>query len=164
MNFLAKMKKHPGGQYLCFRDDLGTEGCLGKIVLEYHKTALELKVETYGKDAADLSLINYHKIAALYICAFLKYQPFYFDECAPKKFETCLYTRLANEYFIIAFLEAIFKGWNDDFDAVLSLDPEFKIRFIKYLYRYKQNIALLDPVSFSEILNFIEQKYFHRTK
>ena len=95
---------------------------------------------------------------------YLKYRLFYFDvPDETKYFEVCLYTKLANEYFIIAFLESIFRGWNNDFDGLLILDPIYKGNFIKELYRYKNDINLLDPVSFSNTLYLIEQLYFRRS-
>jgi len=161
LNFLTKMQQFPGGHSLCFKDGLGTIETPGEIVREYHATAIKFKAEMYG-DNADYSLINYHKIAALYIRAFLKCRPFYFDNPdETKNFRPCIYTKLANEFFSIPFLEAIFKGWNDDFDGLLSLDPMYKFNFIKQLYRYKNNIDLLDPVALSEIIHFIEQQYFY---
>jgi len=164
MDFLAKIKEYPGGRFLCFNDALGTKENPGSIVKEYHETAQKFKVEIYGENA-DLALINYHKIAALYIRSFLKYRLFYFDvPDETKYFDVCLYTKLANEYFVIAFLESIFRGWNNDFDGLLVLDPVYKDNFIKELYRYKKDIELFDPVSFSNTLFLIEQLYFHRAR
>ena len=45
-----------------------------------------------------------------FLC-FNKYRLFYFDvPDETKYFDVCLYTKLANEYFVIAFLESIFRG------------------------------------------------------
>ena len=158
------MRKFKGGQFLNFNDGLGTEDNPGKIVLEYHESAVKFKVETYG-NIASLSHINYHKIAAFYIRSFLKYRLFSLEiPKEPKNIEVSLYAKLANEYFVIDFLEAIFMAWNNDFNGVLSLDPVYKDTFIKHLYRYSKDIALLDPITFSDIISFIEQKYFYRSK
>jgi len=99
-----------------------------------------------------------------FLC-FNKYRLFYFDvPDETKYFDVCLYTKLANEYFVIAFLESIFRGWNNDFEGMLVLDPIYKDNFIKELYRYKKDIELFDPVPFSNTLFLIEQLYFHRTR
>ena len=116
----------------------------------------------YGDDT-ELSRMNYHKIAALYIRAFLKYQPFYLDPPALlKEYESCKYTVLANEYFSFSYLAAIFRGWNKDFYGVLALDKPSKETLIKLLYRYKNNLDLLDPITLSVIIEYIEKNYFHR--
>jgi hypothetical protein len=157
------MRTYPGGEFLHFNDGLGTEENPGEIVVEYHKTAVMFKTETYGENAVH-SHINYHKIAAFYIRSFLKFKPFVLDKpkCL-KEGEISLYVKLANEYFIIAFLEAIFRAWNNDFNGLLSLDPVYKDTFIKHLFRYGKNINLLDPITLADVISFIEQKYFYRS-
>ena len=163
-DFLKNLQKHPGGRFLQFKDDLGTAEKPGRIVEEYHKSALLLKDEIFGANS-NRSYIDYHKIAALYIRSFLKFKPFYLD--IPKEtnaVELCLLTKLPNEYFSIPFLEAIFRAWNDDFDGLLRLDKNYRDNFIKLLYHYKSNIDSLDPISFSNTIYLIERQYFHCSK
>lgn len=160
-DFLKYLKKHPGGNFLCFRDDLGTAEKPGRIVVEYHKTAKLLKNDIFGKDS-NQSYIDYHKIASLYIRSFLKYKPFYLDiPKETKNIELCLQVKLANEYFSIPFLETIFRAWNNNFNGLLRLDQQYRDNFIKLLYHYKNNIGSLDPLAFSNTIYLIEQQYFH---
>jgi hypothetical protein len=129
-------------------------------VKEYHRTVSILKKEIYGENAG-YEKINHHKIAALYIRAFLKYQPFYLDiPDETKNYKTCYYTELANEYFIIDYMEAIFKAANNDFDGELQMDPDHKVDFIKLLYSYKKDISKLDPLALADIIGLIEKQYF----
>jgi hypothetical protein len=156
-------QNRPGGRFIKFRDNLGTTEKPGKIVREYHKTVKILKDKIFTKNA-DQSHIDYHKIASLYIRSFLKYKPFYLD--IPKEtnnVELCLQTKLANEYFAIPFLEAVFRAWNDDFERLLRLDENYRDNLIKLLYYYKNNITKFDPVSFSNTIYLIEQHYFQRS-
>jgi len=103
-------------------------------------------------------------IAALYIRSFLKYQPFSLDvPDKTKHYKTCLYTELPNEYFLIDYLEAIFKAGTNDFDGKLQMDPDYKFDFIKNLYRYKKDLSKLDPLSLSNTVFLIEEKYFIRS-
>jgi hypothetical protein len=71
---------------------------------------------------------------------------------------------LANEYFVIPFLEVIFRAWNDDFEGLLRLDQNYRDNFIKLLHYYKKNIDKLDPLFFSNTLYLIEQQYFQLSK
>jgi len=159
--FLKTMSKHHGGRFLAFRDELlGSIERPGKIVKEYHETASKLKQRIYG-EKADHEKIDHHKIAALYIRSFLKYQLFCFDiPEETKNYKTCYYTELANEYFIIDYMEAIFKAANNDFDGELQMDPDYKVDFIKLLYSYKKDISKLDPLALADIICLIEKQYF----
>jgi len=160
LNFLKNLQKRPGGRFLKFSDEIGTIEEPGRIIKEYHRTVIELKSEIYGGNAENAHM-DHHKIAALYIRSFLKYKPFYFDvPDVTKYFESCLYTQLANEYFSIPFMAALFKSWNNDFEGTLQIDTIYKDNFIKLLYRYKKNINLLDPMALSDLICLIEQQYF----
>jgi hypothetical protein len=164
LEFCKNLQKHPGGRFLKFRDDLGTATQPGKIVKEYHKTVKILKKQIFAKETPQ-SHIDYHKIASLYIRSFLKYKPFYLNiPKETKNVELCLQTMLSNEYFVIPFLEVIFRAWNDDFEGLLRLDRNYRDNFIKLLHYYKNNIDKLDPVSFSNTIYLIEQQYFHLSK
>jgi len=154
------IQKKPGGKFLKFSDEIGDIDHPGRIVKEYHRTAKILKLDIFG-DNVEQSYIDHHKIAALYIRAFLKFRPFYLDiPTATKNPEISMYAKSANEYFIIPYLEAVFKGWNSNFDGVLRIDPVYQDNFIMQLHQYKNNINKLDPTSFSTILFFIEKNYF----
>jgi len=158
--FLKNIKNYPGGKYLCFRDDLGSKENPGIIVKEYHNSVAKLKKEIFSANNAN-ERIDYHKITALYIRSFLKFQPFYLDKPERKEdIEMCLYTKCPNEYFVLLFLEAMFKAWNNDVNGFLIMDPSYQADFIKLLYHYKKNISKLDPVSFSNTVYLIEQQYF----
>jgi len=161
LNFLKILHNRPGGQFLCFREELiGTKENPGKIDEEYRRSAEKLKIEIFGNNAPHEHL-DYHKIAALYIRSFLKYRPFYFDVPDETKFfESCLNTKLANEYFAIVYLTVIFKSWNNDFSGTLMIDAGYKFDFIKLLYSYKNYIDKLDPLSLANIIYMIEKRYF----
>jgi hypothetical protein len=163
-DFYNYLKKCPGGNFLQFRDDIGTIEKPGKIVTEYHRTAIQLKDEIFGQNANQFQM-DHHKIAALYIRSFLMHKPFYLE--IPKASErnpgTCMFTESPNEYFMLPFLQTIFKAWNNDFDGLLCLDPFYKGNFIKLLYRFGNNIDTLDPLSLANIIYLIEQRYFIRS-
>jgi hypothetical protein len=159
--FLKRLKDYPGGRFVRFVDYIGTADYPGKIVKEYHKTAISLKKNIFGNNFNQYN-IDHHKIAALYIRSFLKFQPFTFDvPKETKEYEMCLQTKLPNEYFLLVFLEAVFRAWNDDFEGFLVLDKNYKNNFIKLLYHYKKNINSLDPLTFSNTIYLIEKQYFH---
>jgi hypothetical protein len=163
-DFLKYLQKQPGGKFLRFQDNLiGTEENPGSIVEEYNKTVCSLKAEIFGKDA-DQSHIDYHKIASLYIRSFLMYKPFCVDiPEGTKNIDWVLITKRPNEYFSIAFLEAIFQSWNERFelDGLLRMNPSYRCDFIKLLYRYGKDINKLDPLSLSNIIFLIEKCYFN---
>ena len=48
-------------------------------------------------------------------------------------------------------------------DGSLEIDPNYRNDFIKLLFRYKEDISLLDPLSFSNTIFLIEQKYFRNS-
>jgi len=159
--FLSLVSKNcPGGCYLRFRDEIGTIEKPGKIVKEYHRTASLLKVEIFGEYALQ-QYIDHHKIIALYIRSFLKYQPFFLKLPDPTKYyKTCKYTQLPNEYFLIDYIETIFKAANNDIHGELLMDPAYEEDFIKLLYGYKKDITKLDPISLAHNIHHIEQQYF----
>lgn len=160
LEFLGKLKSLPGGQYLKFSDELGTIENPGKLVKEYHGTVTILKNEIFKKDAETFN-IDYHKIAAVYIRSFLKFQPFFLD--APGiKIAPCRLVKLANEYFCLPFLEAIFRAFNKDYAGLLELG-NYKDYFIKLLFYYRKNIERLDPLSFAHIIFFVEKEYFYHS-
>jgi hypothetical protein len=159
-SYLKNLQKRPGGRFLKFNDCLGTKEEPGPLVQEYHSTVNKFKVEIFGNNASN-SQIDYHKIAALYIRAFLIHHPFCIDVPDESKyFEVCLYVKLANEYFSIPFLTAMLRAWNHDYTKLLRMTPIYKDNFIKLLYRFKKNPALFDFVSLSNIIYLIEQHYF----
>jgi hypothetical protein len=161
--FLKCLKNFPGGRFVRFIDYIGTEEYPGKIVKEYHKTAIALKKRIFGYDFKEYH-IDHHKIAALYIRSFLKFKPFTIDiPKETKTYELCLQTKLPNEYFSLVFLETIFRAWNNDFEGLLSLNPQYRDNYIKLLNYYKKDIKKLDPVSFSNTIYLIEQQYFQRS-
>ena len=159
-NCLKYFRTLPGGKYLVFSDEIGTAEKPGRIVKEYHKTAKQLKLEVFGNDAKN-SYIDYHKIAALYIRSFLKYKPFFLDIPSTVNAEPCLCVKLANEYFSLAFLEVIFRAWNNNYDGIIEMNKNYRDNFIKILHHYKSDIRRLDPLSFSNIIYLIEHNFFH---
>jgi hypothetical protein len=158
---LRNLQKRPGGRFLRLRDDfIGTKDNPGIIVREYHVSADLLKQEIFSISAQN-SYLDRHKIAALYIRSFLIYQPFFLDIPAETdNKDRCLTTVLSNEYFSIAYLAVLFKGWNKEFDKALQMDARYKFDFIKLLYRYKKDISKLDPLALSNIICLIEKHYF----
>jgi len=160
-NFCEENLNNPGGHYLSFRDLLfGTIKKPGKIVKEYHRTASLLKKAIYG-DKANQEKIDHHKIAALYIRSILKYKPFSLDiPKESKNTETCLLTEFPNEYFIIDFLEAVFKAANNNINGKLVMSRDYEADFIKLLCQYEKNPSSLDPLSLANTICTIEKLYF----
>jgi len=157
------MSKYPGGRYLAFRDDIGTIEKPGRIVKDYHRTASLLKFEIFGSNTYQ-EHIDHHKIIALYIRSFLKYQPFFLDiPDTTKNYKTCRYTQLPNEYFIIDYMETIFKAANNDINGELLMDAAYEDYFIRLLYDYKKNLSKLHPKYFAHDIFHIEQRYFKRS-
>jgi hypothetical protein len=160
-NFQKHFSEYPGGRFLAFRDEyVGTEDKPGKIVKDYHESVDKLKGKIWGPHANE-EHINYHKIAALYILSFLKHKPFCLDiPVETKKPEISWRVKLANEYFSIAFLEAIFKAGNNTIDGELQMDARDESEFIKMLYEHKQKTTILEPLPLAFIIKLIEQSYF----
>jgi hypothetical protein len=166
-NFQKRFSEYPGGRFLVFLDEyigiidkLGTVDKPGKIVKEYHKSVDKLKEKIFGSHA-NIGHIDYHKIAALYILSFLKYKPFCLDIPNETKNPRMSWrVKLANEYFSIAFLEAVFKAGNKTIDKELKIDKKYESEFIKMLYEHKQNKTKLEPLTFAHVIYQIEQKYF----
>jgi hypothetical protein len=160
---LENLQKRPGGQFLRFRGDfLGSIEKPGVIVEEYHASATLLKQELFGNNASNSNL-DHHKIAALYIRSFLMYEPFCLEiPVETKNTERCLNVALANEYFSIAYLATIFKGWNNKYDWSLQMDSKYKFDLIKLLYRYRKDINKLDPLALSNIICLIEKHFFKK--
>ncbi len=159
-NFLRNMQNREGGRFLRFSDAVGTIENPGEIVREYHRTAIKLKLHIFGDNAKDC-YIDYHKIAALYIRAFLKIRPFSIDK--PKETKNpaiSMYAKSANEYFVIPYLSLMFKGWNKNHEGVLRLEQGYRDNFIMLLHQYGKDISKCDPVSFSNTIYLIEQNYF----
>jgi hypothetical protein len=163
-NFFETLQKQPGGRFIVFQGNIGTEQKPGKVVEEYHKSVEKLKKEIFGENA-DQSHIDRHKIAALYIRSFLIHKPLLLNiPKEEKNVKLCLLTKLPNEYLSMLLLTAIFRAWNNDFDGKLRMDPSYKGNFIKLLYHYEKNINSLDPLSLSNTIYLIEQRYFIRSK
>jgi hypothetical protein len=161
-DYLRNLEKRPGSKFVKFRDTLlGTAQNPGPIVQEYHDSATKFKIETYGAHAADAH-IDYHKIAALYIRAFLIHKPFINDPPAHYS-DVSLYAMLPNEYFSILFLDVMFKAWNNDFDGKLRITNPYYGNFIKLLHHFLLSPETLDVVSFSNTIYLIEQQYFIRS-
>jgi hypothetical protein len=151
----------PGGRFLAFHDKyIGTKEKPGRIVKEYHKTATSLKNKIYGSNA-NKEHIDHHKITALYILSFLKYKPFYLDiPNETKKPKECWHVKLANEYFSLPFMEAVFKANNKTTKKELQIEENYKKDFIKMLFEHKENITKLEPLAFADTIYHIEQRYF----
>jgi len=160
IDYLKYQQVKRGCKFLKFSDEIGEIDKPGRIVKEYHRTATILKLNIYGDDAEHKYMDN-HKIAALYIRSFLKYKPFYLDIPSDiKNPEINIYAKSANEYFVIPYLEAVFKGWKSDFDGVLRMEPVYQDSFIRLLYQYTKDIKKIDPASFSNTICLIEKQYF----
>jgi len=159
-DYLKCLNNYPGGRFVRFIDYIGTAENPGKIVKEYHKTVISLKKNLFGINYMNYQ-IDHHKIAALYIRSFLKFQPFVLDiPNETKEYELCLQSKLPNEYFALVFLETVFRAWNDDFEGLLKLDQSYRDSFIKLLYHYKNDIKSLDPLAFSNTIYLIEKQFF----
>jgi len=159
LTFLSYLQKLPGGRYICFNEELiGTDEKPGRIIKEYHRTAIIFKKENFTE------YLDHHKIAALYIRSFLKFCPFYLDVPENMKIpELCLYTSLSNEYFAIILLDTMFKAFSGNINKKLIIEERYKSNFIKILYHYKKDINRLDPLALANIIYLIEQNYFINT-
>jgi len=160
-NFQDRFSKFPGGRFLAFHDKyIGTADNPGRIVKSYHKSVDKLKNKIFSS-SADKEYIDYHKIASLYILSFLEHKPFCLDiPGETKNPKISWYVKLANEYFSLSFLEAVFKAGNNTIDRQLQMDDKYKKDFIKTLYEHKQKTTILEPLSFAHTIFLIEQYYF----
>ena len=160
-NFQKRFSRFPGGRFLAFHDKyVGTADNPGKIVKSYHKSVDKLKDKIFSS-RADKEYIDYHKIAALYILSFLEHKPFCLDiPDETKNPDICWYVELANEYFSIPFLEAVFKAGNNTIDRQLRMPDNYQREFIKMLFEHKEKITILEPLAFAHIIYQIEQNYF----
>jgi hypothetical protein len=160
-DFQRRFSEFPGGRFLVFHDKyIGTVDKPGKIVKGYHKSVDKLKEKMFSP-LANTHNIDYHKIAALYILSFLECKPFRLDiPKETKKPGISWYVMLANEYFSISFLEAVFKAGNNNFKRKLQIAECYKKDYIKMLFEHKQNITKLEPLTFAHVIYHIEQRYF----
>ena len=161
--FLEYLSQLPGGKNLVFKDDLiGYIHKKGLMVEDYNQDLKKLKTDIFGSDSGTFCA-DHHKIAALYIRAFLKHKPFRLDvnaETDPSL--PSLMTKLPNEHFSIVFLATILKAFNakNGIDGELVMDKEYRGNFVKLLYHYRMNTDRLDPLSLSNTIFLIEQRYF----
>jgi len=160
-NFQKRFSKFPGGRFLAFHDKyIGTADNPGRIVKSYHKSVDILKNKIFSS-RANKEYADYHKMASLYILSFLEHKPFFLDiPDETKNPEISWYVELANEYFSIPFLEAVFKAGNNTIDRQMKMNDKYKKDFIKMLYEHKQRITILEPLSFAHTIFLIEQNYF----
>jgi len=160
---LKNLQKHPGGRFLCFRDDyIGTKEKPGVIVKEYHESLRILKKEIY-EEFASTSVVDRHKIIALYIRSFIKHPPFFLDiPVETDNKDRCLNTVLSNEYLSVAYLAVVFKAWDNRYDWELQIDQRYKFDFIKLLYHYKKDINKFDALALSNIICLIEKHFFKK--
>ena len=153
LDFQKRFSEYPGDRFLAFRDKyVGTADKPGRIVKEYHKSVDKLKDKIFTS-RADKEYIDYHKIASLYILSFLKHKPFCLDiPDETKKPRISWRIKLANEYFSIPFLEAVFKAGHNTINRELQMANNYESEFIKMLYEHKQKITILEPLSFAHII------------
>lgn len=159
-DFQKRFIAFPGGRFLAFHDKyIGTADNPGRIVKSYHKSVDKLKNKIFSTHAGK-EYIDYHKIAALYILSFLEHKPFCLDiPDDTKNPKISWYVELANEYFSLSFLEAVFKAGTNTFDKELQL-ADYKSEFIKMLFEHKVKKTILEPLSFAQTIFLIEQNYF----
>lgn len=162
-DFLDYLKKLPGGEHLYFKDDLVRYAKKkGLLVEEYNRAIGKLKAEIFGSNANQYCA-DHHKIAALYIQAFLTHKPFRQSNIGET--ETCLpslATKLPNEHFSIVLLAAILKAFNSKkgIEGQLEMSKEYRGCFTKLLYHYRTGMGRLDPLSLANIIFLVEKRYF----
>jgi len=161
--FLEYLKKLPGGGHLCFKDDLiGYAEKKGLLVEEYNRAIGKLKIEIFGSNAGQYCA-DHHKIAALYIQAFLMHKPFRSGKSEGEETGLpSLATKLPNEHFSIVLLATILKAFNEKkgIEGHLVMDNGYRGCFIKLLYHYRTGAGKIDPLSLANIIFLIEKQYF----
>ena len=155
-DFLKRLEKCPGCKYLRFEEDrIGTIENPGIIINEFNKD-----IFNYSHEIIVRNIEQYHLVAAFYIRSILKYKLFSLNiQEETKQPQTCLYTEYPNEFFIIPFLEFIFKAYKDK-DAVLNMDRNSKAELISELLSYNGNN--FPAHTFSTTIRQIEKDYFKR--
>ncbi|MDR1277551.1 MAG: hypothetical protein LBK02_02240 [Treponema sp.] len=157
--YLTNIQHRPGGRFVCLKKPI-LDVKNGPLVKTYHELAARFKKEMFGEKSKD-SFMDHHKIAALYIKAILITQPFFNDRPAETKiYEISWRSRLANEYFIIVYLSAIFKAWNGDCNKKLIIPQNYKRNLIKLFHHYLCTPQKLDVASLANTIYLIEQIYF----
>jgi hypothetical protein len=159
--YLKNLQRRPGGKFLKLREEIiGSEGKWGILVEDYHGMVEEFKVEIFGA-AASRSYIDCHKIAAIYIKSLLIHKPFFNDRPDETKFfEVSWYCKLANEFFVLPYLETVFVAWTGHIDYRLRILPKYRNSFIKLLHHYLCEPESLDILSLANIIYLIEQLFF----
>jgi len=161
--FLEYLKKLPGGEHLCFKDELvGYAEKKGLLVDEYNRAIGKLKAEIFGGNTTQYCA-DHHKIAALYIQAFLMHKPFRSSRNEGEGTDLpSLVTKLPNEHFSIVFLETILVAFNrkKGIEGRLVMDKGYRGCFIKLLYHYRTGAGKIDPLSLANIIFLIEKQYF----
>ena len=154
-NVLKYFKSKKGGSHLAIK-----ENDLKNIKTDYYNSMTFFKNEIY-KDKIKDSKIDRHKIIAIYIKSILKNKPFYFESL--EDYETnkiAWFVPVANEFFAIALIATILKGWHNDKTHKLAIPDNYRKCLIILFHHYLNNINTLDIVSLSHIIYFIEANFY----
>ncbi|MCL2293390.1 MAG: hypothetical protein FWC36_00760 [Spirochaetes bacterium] len=129
----------------------------------YYSNLQAFKKKAYGKNA-DENRIDNHKIIALYIKSFLEVSPFYLEGSSNEprtEIQSC-----PNEYFSFELMNLILTAWNE-LKEPICLKKEEKKWFIILLNHFRLNtinVNMLDVLSLSQIIYYIEDKYITSRK
>lgn len=152
-NFLSFLAKEKNSRFLEL--DLGR---LENIQPYYYANMIDFKQRTYGKDA-DTNNIDHHKILAIYIKSILVNKPFSYPKGIKK--DILRIELLANEFFCVSLMEAVFMAWNTDgMKKVLKIPKHELGWFIKLLHQFRNSPETLDILSLSQSIYYIERNFF----
>jgi len=103
-----------------------------------------------------------HKVAALYIKAFLEVSPFYsFNRKRVSQNELTEVQLYPNEYFAMELMNLILISWNKSKTAICMKKNE-KDWFIGLLNHFRLDLEELDVLSLASTIYYIEDKYILR--
>jgi len=126
----------------------------------YYRNLVAFKRRFYGKKEVEKPpYLDVHKVAALYIKAFLEVSPFYsLNRKQVSQTDLTEAQLYPNEYFAMELMKLILISWNESKTAICMKKNE-KDWFIGLLNHFRLDVEELDVLSLASTIYYIEDKY-----
>lgn len=156
LDFISDLKKqkYSGNNFLIFNDIFGTTKQPGEIAKDINFCI--------KKDKKKTIIVDKHRGAACFIKYFLKYK--LIERNIPeqlKRMRMNIRTIKPNEYFILRFLEEIFKVLNNNPNGSLVLNENEEQRYINLFSQYADNTNTCDIFHLTITIRTIEKQNFY---
>jgi len=152
-DFLSFLTKKKNARYVVI-----DENNLENVFRYFYITLNDITQRIYGSNNTDNQL-DKHKILAIYIKSILVNKPFQFDS----KIKAGIFRseKLANEFFCITLIETILKSWEPgEAYKNLNIPRHEKSWFIMLLHRFTLSPDIIDILSLSQIIFYLEKMFF----